>query len=438
MAAAELNPENQRAFALQVVQQLRDSGFEALWAGGCVRDDLLGRTPGDYDVATSAKPDEVIRVFGKRRTVPVGVSFGVVMVLGPSKDAGQVEVATFRADGEYLDGRRPSEVTFCSAEEDAKRRDFTINGMFFDPVAEEVIDYVGGRDDLAARVVRAIGRAEDRFEEDKLRMLRAVRFAATFRFVLEEDTSRAVSRFADRISQVSMERIAAELRRMLAHDTRAISFRNLADTGLLMHIFPKLYETYDVSESFRDISDRAENTLKALTEPRFEASLAALLEPLYRSEPELAKHRTEAVRAECRRLKLSNDETTCICWILDSAQACRQAPNPALHIIKPILADERHALLLDFLKAEAIAADVEPVAADRLTEYRSRTPADVLNPPPLADGSDLKQLNVKPGPAFKDLLNTIRREQLDEQITSREEALSRLRQLVSELPAVRK
>src|SRR3954463_2365869 len=150
------DPARQRAFALEIAKKLRTAGFEALWAGGCVRDELLGLTPKDYDVATSAKPDQIRDLFGRRRTLPIGASFGVITVLGP-RDAGQIEVATFRTDATYTDGRHPDSVTFTTAEHDAQRRDFTINGLFFDPVTEEIVDYVGGRDDLKLGVIRAIG-----------------------------------------------------------------------------------------------------------------------------------------------------------------------------------------------------------------------------------------------------------------------------------------
>src|SRR5688572_25996293 len=176
-----LTPERQRAFALEIVEKLRAAGFEALWAGGCVRDELLGLVPKDYDVATSATPEQIRNLFGRRRTLAVGAAFGVITVLGP-RAAGQIEVATFRTDAAYSDGRHPDAVTFTTAEHDAQRRDFTINGLFFDPVAQKIVDYVGGQDDIQRRIVRAIGDPRLRLREDRLRMLRAVRFAATFQF----------------------------------------------------------------------------------------------------------------------------------------------------------------------------------------------------------------------------------------------------------------
>jgi poly(A) polymerase len=211
--------KSQREFALDVVKRLRDAGHNALWAGGCVRDQLLGLSPKDYDVATSALPDAVRDLFGRRRTLAVGASFGVITVLG-GKPLEPIEVATFRTDGDYRDGRRPESVAFTDAEHDAQRRDFTINGLFYDPLEERVVDYVGGVADIEARVVRAIGDPRRRFGEDKLRMLRAVRFAATYGFALDPDTLAAIRDMAAGVTAVSGERIGGELRRVLTHRLR--------------------------------------------------------------------------------------------------------------------------------------------------------------------------------------------------------------------------
>src|SRR5262245_38157167 len=198
----------EREFAVEVVRTLKDAGHEALFAGGCVRDELLRLVPKDHDVATSARPEQVRALF--RRTIAVGESFGVVEVLGPRPL--RIQVATFRSDGAYTDGRRPDEVTFSTAREDALRRDFTINGMFFDPLQGELVDYVGGQADLRGRVLRAIGEPRERFTEDKLRMLRAVRLAARFEFDIHPDTAAAIRAMASEIEVVSAERITDELR----------------------------------------------------------------------------------------------------------------------------------------------------------------------------------------------------------------------------------
>jgi poly(A) polymerase len=229
-----------REFAIDVVRRLREAGHQALWAGGCVRDELLGRAPHDYDVATDATPEQVRRLF--RRTVAVGISFGVVEVLGPRGDAAPltVQVATFRSDGTYSDGRHPDAVVFSSAREDALRRDFTINGMFLDPLGGELIDYVGGRADLDAKILRAIGDPAARFAEDKLRLLRAVRFATRFDLALDPATADALRAMAGQIVVVSAERIAEELRKLLTCPQRARGVRLLDETGLARALLPEL------------------------------------------------------------------------------------------------------------------------------------------------------------------------------------------------------
>src|SRR5438132_1232539 len=223
----------ERDFAVEVVRRLKEGGYEALWAGGCVRDELLGLVPKDYDVATNARPEEVRRLFA--RTVAVGMSFGVVEVLGPrvrSQAPLRVQVATFRSDVSYSDGRHPDAVVFSSAREDALRRDFTINGMFFDPIDKRLIDYVGGQEDLQARILRAIGDPATRFTEDKLRMLRAVRIATRFDLTMEADTAAAIRAMAGEIRVVSAERVAEELRKLLVDPRRAWGMRQFVDLGL--------------------------------------------------------------------------------------------------------------------------------------------------------------------------------------------------------------
>src|SRR5688572_30028855 len=230
-----------RQDALAVVQRLRGAGHVAYFAGGCVRDLLLGLEPKDYDVATDAPPDRVRELF--KRTQAVGQAFGVILVrVGRS----QVEVATFRAEGKYLDGRRPSEVRFTTAEEDAKRRDFTINGLFLDPVTDEVIDYVGGQEDLKNNVLRAIGDPRVRFEEDYLRLLRAVRFVARFNMNLDPETAKAIRAGAANLKAISPERVADELRLMLTPATRKVAWPNLENYGLAQVIF-RNWRPFDVN-----------------------------------------------------------------------------------------------------------------------------------------------------------------------------------------------
>jgi len=213
------DPDAARDFAVDTVRRLTRAGYVALFAGGCVRDELLGQVPKDFDVATDARPEAVRAVFGPRRTLAIGAAFGVVERIG-GPVTGHVQIATFRSDGTYSDGRRPDSVVFSSPREDALRRDFTINGMFLDPTTGEVLDFVGGRDDLAAGVIRAIGSPRDRIAEDKLRMLRAPRFAARYGFALDGATADAIREDPAGLGQVSPERIADEMRKMLAHPSR--------------------------------------------------------------------------------------------------------------------------------------------------------------------------------------------------------------------------
>lgn len=409
---------------METVRTLRQEGFEALWAGGCVRDHVLGKTPKDYDIASTATPDDVIRIFGRRRTVAVGASFGVVMVLGPDKAAGQIEVATFRSDGEYHDGRRPSSVMFCRPEEDARRRDFTINGMFFDPIEETLIDYVGGREDLALGIVRAIGDPVARFTEDKLRMLRAVRFTATFGFALDESTADAAYQLRRKLNQVSAERISHELKRMLAHGTREHSFRLLIQTGLLPEVLPELYR--DEDEAGLAVIGQG---LHHLISDRFEPALALMLLSLRLSGT--GKESTVAIESVCRRLKLSNEEIECVCWLVKSLPVLENVQSKPLHVRKPLLAHPMIELLLQTSAAVAAAQNRPAMDVEFCRDYMSTRHSDDLCPAPLVDGQDLMALNLPQGPAFRVLLTTIRNEQLDEILTTRNTALERLRELVA-------
>ncbi len=423
MAALPSNSESSlRSFALEVVHRLRGAGFEAVWAGGCVRDALLGVAPADYDVATSALPDDVIRLFGSRKTVAVGASFGVILVQGKHKSDGQVEVATFRSDGEYSDGRRPDSVQFCSAEEDACRRDFTINGMFFDPAADQVIDYVGGQQDLERGVVRAIGNPEERIEEDKLRMLRAPRFAARFDFCLDEATAAAIRLHAANLKQVSIERVAQELRRMLSHSSRHRSLQLLVETALFPVLFPS------VSEAGEQIVHRIAPFLSL---PTFEPALAAILQEQLNGTADRYKLRTLKVAMVCRDLKLSNEETSTVCWLCDAFDRSSSPSELPLHELKPLLADPRHKLLLDLMNAFVRAELRAPSGVEFLSTYLAKTCAEQLNPDLLITGTDLISLGMKPGPEFSETLRQLRNEQLDEQLNTHEEAMERARLLCS-------
>ncbi len=416
-----------KELALTIVRRLQDAGFEAVWAGGCVRDALRGVAPQDYDVATSAHPDQITDLFGRRNTLSVGEKFGVIVVRGTRRCPGHVEVATFRADGPYSDGRRPDSVVFCTAEQDARRRDFTINGMFYDPVREKILDYVDGRADLKRRTVRAIGDPDARIAEDKLRMLRAVRFASRFDFSIEQATEAAIRRHAGDLEQVSVERIAQELRRMFAHRSRYTAFRLLKTAGLLPVIFPELSEPADPPTD-----SAAEKLLPKLREERFEPSLAVLLMRQSSADAQTLRERTAGIGRICRRLRLSREETATICWLADALQRIRHAQTMPLHELKPLLTDSRWPLLQDLAEAAAGTPLMSEQTAAFIISYRNRTPAERLDPAPLVSGDDLRHLSLRPGPEFGRILHQLRTEQLDERLTTRDEALRRARELAAE------
>lgn len=397
-------PARQREFALEIVQRLRAAGFEALWAGGCVRDELLGLAPKDYDVATSAAPEQVRDVFGQRRTLPIGAAFGVVTVLGP-RAAGQIDVATFRSDATYSDGRHPDRVTFTDAEHDAARRDFTINGLFYDPVAEQVVDYVGGQEDLRRKQVRAIGDPRLRLGEDKLRMLRAVRFAAAFGFEIEPATLRAIQDMAAEVTTVSAERIGMEVRRMLVDARRGVALELLRETKLLPQVL------LEVAELEADTFAETKRLIARLCEPTLPLALAALLLPIGNAD----------VAGEIgRRLRFTNKETERTAWLLRHAATIGEAPQLPWPRLQRLLVHDG-ALELVALR-EAIAGADDPALA--LCRERRAWPAERLNPPPLLDGADLIDHGLSPGPEFAPLLEHIRGAQLNGEIESREEALA--------------
>ncbi len=390
----------EREFATEVVQRLQTAGYEALFAGGCVRDELLGRTPADFDIATSATPDQLKPLF--RKCNFFGASFGVVEVLGPRGDHGEwlkVQVATFRTDGTYSDGRRPDAVVFSSPEHDAVRRDFTINGLFFDPVANRVIDYVGGRADLDARILRAIGDPAKRFEEDKLRLLRAARMAARFELTIDPTTADAIRAMAPQIRVVSAERIAEELRKMFENEHRVRGVQLLREFELLKEILPEATPEGGVVASLPG-------------DARFPLVLMAVCT----GAP------TASFSAIASRLKLSNEERDRILWLAKHRAALDDAPSLPRSQLYPILAHQGSRDLIAL--APSSGADFCAALLDQIEPQQ-------LNPPPLLTGDDLQTMGLKPGKKFKTLLDTIRALQLDGVLTTRELAREKVRDLMA-------
>jgi len=420
-----------------------------LWAGGCVRDRLLGREPKDYDVATDATPEQIRDLFGRRRTFAVGAAFGVVTVVG-GKGAGQLDVVTFRRDADYSDGRHPDAVTFStSPEEDAQRRDFTINGLYYDPLEDRVIDYVGGVEDLQRRVVRAIGEPHARFAEDKLRMLRAVRFAATYELCLDSDTLAAIRAMASQILVVSAERIAQEIRAMLVHPRRSDALRMLLDAGLLAHVLPEVLALRGMPRPTAhhrelDCWGRTLLVMDQLHEPSFALALAALLHELGNavagsapgSEPELREGEAVAARRAsevCRRWRLSRSDEDRVTWLVQNHMVLNDARAMRWSRLQRILVSPGIADLVDLHEAIAKAASGDTSEIDYCRRMLEQ-PHEQLNLRPLISGDDLIRHGVPPGERYKRLLDAVRDAQLEGAIGTKREALALVDQLLADPP----
>jgi poly(A) polymerase len=442
-----------KQLAEQVIERMRGAGFEALLAGGCVRDLLLGRAPKDYDVATRATPDQVLALFPK--SLEVGAAFGVVIVCdGPT----QVEVATFRSEGIYSDGRRPDAVTFTDARQDALRRDFTINGMFFDPARQgdavaspagggTVVDYVGGREDLAARVIRAIGDPERRFSEDRLRMLRAVRFVAELGFDLDPATAEAIRRMAPGVATVSGERVAAELARLLttAPEGRRKGLALAADLGLVAVLLPEVEHLRGVRQgpTVHPEGDVFVHTLLAvekLREPTFELALAALLHDVGKAATALMRdgrwtfygHERigeELSRGVCERLRLSNMQAARVAWLVASHMKMMYVHEMREARLRRLMAEDGFEELAELWRADCLASGGTADAYDALmARYRAMAREEV-KPQPLVTGNDLIAMGLAPGPVFREILDEVYDAQLEGRAASREDALTLARKI---------
>ena len=400
-----------KSTALWVLKRLRQAGHEALLAGGCVRDMLLGRECSDYDIATSAAPGEVQKLF--KRVLMIGAKFGVVMVL---HDRRQVEVATFRSDASYSDGRRPDAVRFTTAEEDARRRDFTINGMFYDPVADEVIDYVGGREDIARKIVRTIGSPDRRFDEDYLRMIRAVRFAVRLDFEIDGDTAGAIEKYAPKISTISGERICDELSKMLACDSAATAIETLERVGLAGSVLGELFES-------EGLWARAVRRVAAVS-PHCDVvlALAALLGEL----------NPDAIPQIIRRWGASNELKKALCRLAGNLGRWRDAPDMPLCDFKRLLAGEHFGRLLTLWRFEEQTADGNDAVCKRIAERTKSIPPDQIAPPPMVTGADLIALGLTEGPRLGKIAAHLYDAQLNEQFASQAEALAAAKKIVAE------
>ena len=429
----------QRRFALEVVELLRSAGYTAYWAGGCVRDELLGITPKDYDVATSARPEQVRELFGRRRPHAVGEAFGVIIVVGP-REAGNVEVATFRRDAGYSDGRRPDAVVFTDAEEDARRRDFTMNALFYDPIVGNVIDFVEGRADIERKLVRAVGDAAVRFREDKLRMLRGVRMASTFGFALDPATFEAIRNSAAEIGAVSPERIAQEIRAMFGRSGQAEAARLLMAAGLAAQVLPEVLPLCERKSSFATgsawdaaVAMLAEFEKAGIRKPPL--ALAALLQETSADDSHGAVHAATAV---LRRWRMSNEEREHVEWLVEHRRSIDGAASRRWSEVQPVLAHRWGPDLVEFVAARHAVADDDDrerrVADLAFARKKLAEPRPMLDPPPLLTGNDLVRRGLRPGKQFAVLLEKVRAAQLDGMIATADEAATLVAELLKAGP----
>jgi len=422
--------------ARAVAARLRSEGHIAYFAGGCVRDLVRGLTPKDYDIATDARPEEVQKLFS--RTYAVGAHFGVILVV---ENGFQFEVATFRSDDAYIDGRHPSAVHFSSPEEDAKRRDFSINGMFYDPVAEEVIDFVAGRADIAAKLVRAIGNPAQRFVEDRLRMLRAVRFATVLDYKIDNETWDALLANSVSINQISAERIREELVRIFLSPNRTRGWHLLNSSGLMRAILPEVdaMKGCKQPEQFHPEGDVFEHTrlmLKFLPEKVsvplvFSVMLHDVAKPRTATIDETGRIRFNAhdrIGAEMteeimRRLRFSGAEIDATVEMVRQHMVFKDVPNMRVAKLKRFMARPTFADELELHRVDCEGSHRMLDNYEFLLRKREEFANEPIIPPPLVRGDDLIALGLKPGPRLGEILEAVETQQLEGKLRTREEGL---------------
>jgi tRNA nucleotidyltransferase/poly(A) polymerase len=440
---------NARPFAEHICRTLRSAGYQAYFVGGCVRDILLHREPADYDVATDATPERVEQMFPN--SLMVGAKFGVVVVMqepAASDDAKgasvTVEVATYRSDLGYSDGRHPDQVLYTSSpREDVQRRDFTINGLLLDPQTDEVLDFVGGRDDLRAGIIRAIGRPEDRFREDKLRMLRAVRFAARFGYTIEPETLRAIQKLAPEIGQVSAERLRDELTKLLTEGAARRGFELLDETGLLPHLLPEIARMKGVEQppQFHPEGDVWIHTLLMLQglPPHTSPTLAwgVLLHdvgkpPTFTPPPgpngriRFDRHvevGTRMAEEICERLRFSNDDTAQIASLVANHLKFKDVPQMKRSTLKRFVRLDRFDEHMELHRLDCSSSHRNLDNYEFMRRFLAETPPAEVRPARLLTGDDLISLGFRPGPEFREILDAAEDAQLEGGISTHEDAL---------------
>ncbi|HEX3035670.1 MAG TPA: CCA tRNA nucleotidyltransferase [Thermodesulfobacteriota bacterium] len=424
--------------AKDIVGHLKNAGYKAFLVGGCVRDTVMEISPKEYDITTSAKPEEIMRIFSN--TIPIGASFGVILVL---ERGYKFEVATFRRDESYSDGRHPDKVTYSDDErEDVKRRDFTINGMLYDPMSEEVLDYVGGTEDIKNRIVRTIGNPYERFNEDKLRMIRAIRFAARFSYEIEKETLQAIKKLAPLISQVSAERIRDEIVKIITQRNPRLGLTMLRETGLLKPILPDVDRMHRVPQppEFHPEGDVFIHTclvldkLYEITDGNMSPELAVggLLHDVGKPDTFSVKDRirfnghdrvgAEMAKKICRRLKFSNKQIERIYSLVKQHLRFKDVFNMRESTLKRFIGMPHFEDHLNLHLADCLASHGSTEAYDFVKKRLEEFEEEEIRPKPLLSGYDLIEMGYTPGPIFSQILDSLEEAQLEGIVKDKEEA----------------
>ena len=430
---------NKEKLGRKIIENLHRAGFEAYFAGGCVRDRERGVAPKDYDIATSATPDQITQLFSK--TVPVGAAFGVILVI---EEEVPFEVATFRKEGAYQDGRHPNQVSFSTVEEDAKRRDFTVNGLYLDVRNNQVIDLVGGREDLQKKIIRTIGDPEKRFLEDHLRLMRAIRFAVQLGFEIESATFEAIKKHANKISLISAERIRDEFSKILTSPQPARGVRLLDETGLAKEFLPELSKMKGVEQPMQyhpegDVFVHTLLLLDGLKDAELELAMGALLHDVakpntfQRAPDRIRFHGHDVLGAQmareiCKRLCFSNDQTELIASLVLEHLRFKDIFNMRVSTLKRFLSLPRFDLHLEQHRLDCLAShgnlDAYQFAKNSYEEFLKEPPP----PSKLVTGEDLKRFGFVPGPIFTEILRDVEDQVLEGTIKDRDGALDYVKQ----------
>ena len=430
--------------AIEIVKALQAHGYKAFFAGGCVRDMIMGHESADYDIATSALPQDIMKLF--EHTIPVGIQFGVVIVV---KEGHNFEVATFRSEGGYSDGRHPDYIAFsCAPENDVKRRDFTINGLLYDPVSGETLDYVRGREDISRGIIRTIGNPIERFTEDKLRMIRAARFSCRFNFPIHPETKQAIIQLAKLIHVVSVERVREELEKILTGANPHLGIKLLDELQLLQEILPEVSQMKGVRqpENFHPEGDVFVHTLLCLSKmekPAWTLAMGVLLHDIGKTDTyeELDRIRfnlhekvgSDMAAKVCGRLKISSAEKERIVWLVLKHLCFKDAQKMRLCKLKRLFAAEGYPELAELCRIDALSSSGDLSDYHFCQEMFSKLSHEEVKPKPFVTGHDLIVLGLKPGPLFKDILTKIEDGQLEGDVKTREDALEKVGYIIDQM-----